>query len=160
MVVNPYTVTDSGYSGGVLLDSRADVEPGAGDVPTEPVSDLPCTDGTAGPFPCENVDLNGFLPIAALNAGASEDVLGDPVELNDIWGWADPRTGREYALVGKTHNIAINEQSGYAYAIGTNSAGRAAHRRHPRPAVARAGGLRVPGRLHARHAVRELRRAG
>jgi choice-of-anchor B domain-containing protein len=107
IVVNPYSVTDSGYSGGVLLESREDVAPGASDVPTEPVSNLDCTGGKAGPFPCSGVDLDGFLPNAVLNDGAAEDDMGDPVELNDIWGWTDPQTGREYALVGKTNGTAF-----------------------------------------------------
>ncbi len=107
VVVNPYQVTDSGYNGGVLLESREDVEPGASDVPTEPVSNLDCVDGKAGPFPCSGVDLDGFLPNAVLNDGEGTDAEGDPVELNDIWGWTDPQTGREYALVGKTTGTAF-----------------------------------------------------
>ena len=107
IVVNPYSVTNSGYDGGVLMESREDVEPGSADVPTEPVSNLDCRNGKAGPFPCKGVDLDGFLPNATLNDGEGEDSEGDPVELNDIWGWTDPQTGREYALVGKTTGTAF-----------------------------------------------------
>jgi choice-of-anchor B domain-containing protein len=28
------------------------------------------------------------------------------------WGWEDPATGREYAIVGRSHNIVINERDG------------------------------------------------
>jgi choice-of-anchor B domain-containing protein len=92
--VVPWSVTDSGYAGGAWIESRAKV---GGDVPQEPLSDQRCVDGTAGPFPCENVDLRSFLPLAEIGGG----------NLNDIWGWTDRRTGREYALVGKTSGTAF-----------------------------------------------------
>jgi len=56
---------------------------------------------------------------------------------NDIWGWTSPSNSREYALVGSTvedfeedalytgfgnaHNIVVNEETGYAYAVGTST---------------------------------------
>ena len=43
-----------------------------------------------GPFDCSNVDLVGHVPLADFDAE----------RLNDIWGWEDPETGKEYALVG------------------------------------------------------------
>jgi len=95
--VNPYTVTESGYLGGAYLETRADVGPGGGEVPTEPLSGLSCSDGLAGPFPCDGIDLEGFLPTSAIGGG----------ELNDIWGWTDPETGNEYALIGKTTGTAF-----------------------------------------------------
>jgi choice-of-anchor B domain-containing protein len=92
--VVPWSVTDSDYAGGAWIESRAKV---GGEVPQQPLSDQPCVDGTAGPFPCENVDLRSFLPLAEIGGG----------QLNDIWGWTDRRTGREYALVGKTSGTAF-----------------------------------------------------
>ena len=59
-----------------------------------------CKDGAAGQFDCSNVDLLSFVPVGAL--GGSEKVT-----LNDIWGWTDPETGREYALVGRTDGTAF-----------------------------------------------------
>ncbi len=59
-----------------------------------------CSEGRAGSFPCKNVDLLSFLPIVDL--GGSEFT-----RLNDIWGWTDPQTGREYALVGRTDGTAF-----------------------------------------------------
>lgn len=95
---NPYAVTDSGYDGSVRLDSRRDVGPGGGEgVPTEPVFDKTCQRGFAGPFPCRSVDLKSFLPHTEIGGGQG----------NDIWGWTDPRTGREYALVGKTNGTSF-----------------------------------------------------
>lgn len=58
---------------------------------------VPCVDGMASEFPCRNVDLLSHLAFPAIGGG-----LG-----NDIWGWADPETGREYALMGKTTGMAI-----------------------------------------------------
>jgi choice-of-anchor B domain-containing protein len=56
----------------------------------EPLGGTPCVGGMAGPYPCSNVDLMSFTPVAAMGCGAT----------NDIWGWTDPLTSREYALVG------------------------------------------------------------
>src|SRR5919106_2009052 len=92
--VVPWSVTDSDYAGGAWIESRAKV---GGDVPQQPLSGEACVDGTAGPFPCENVDLESFLPLAEIGGG----------QLNDIWGWTDPETGKEYALVGKTNGTAF-----------------------------------------------------
>jgi choice-of-anchor B domain-containing protein len=92
--VVPWDVTDSGYAGGAWIESRADV---GGDVPQEPLSNKNCVDGRAGPFPCRNVQLRSFLPLGSIGGG----------QLNDIWGWTDPQTGREYALVGKTSGTAF-----------------------------------------------------
>lgn len=48
-----------------------------------------CVDGMAGIFPCQNVDLAAFVPMAELGG----------VNGSDIWGWEDPLTGREYAIM-------------------------------------------------------------
>ncbi|MGH2782105.1 MAG: choice-of-anchor B family protein [Thermoleophilaceae bacterium] len=92
--VVPWDVTDSGYAGGAWVESRAQV---GGDVPQEPLSNTHCREGLAGPFPCKNVKLQSFMPLSTIGGG----------NLNDIWGWTDPKTGREYALVGKTSGTAF-----------------------------------------------------
>ncbi len=61
------------------------------------VTGVACVDGEAAGFPCHNVDLQAFLPLAAIGG----------TDLNDIWGWTDPETGHEYALVGKRSGMAI-----------------------------------------------------
>jgi choice-of-anchor B domain-containing protein len=61
------------------------------------VSDAACTDGLAGPFPCRDVDLMALLPHAEIGGGTG----------NDIWGWTDPDTGREYAIVGRSTGTAF-----------------------------------------------------
>jgi choice-of-anchor B domain-containing protein len=58
-------------------------------------SKVDCAEGEASAFPCRDVDLLSFLPVTAIGGGRG-------VETNDVWGWTDPQTGREYALVGMT----------------------------------------------------------
>ena len=54
-----------------------------------------CSDvGTVGGFDCSEVDLVSFLPVKDL--GGARGIM-----VNDIWGWTDPDTGIEYALVGR-----------------------------------------------------------
>jgi choice-of-anchor B domain-containing protein len=53
-----------------------------------------CADGEATAFACSDYDLVSFLPVADMGVPRG-------VNVNDIWGWADPDTGREYALVGR-----------------------------------------------------------
>ena len=49
------------------------------------------SDGVANEYECKNVDLLSFVPLLE---------LGSKGDANDIWGWTDPATKREYALVG------------------------------------------------------------
>ena len=51
----------------------------------------------AGPYPCRDIDLMAFLPHGEIGGGSG----------NDIWGWTDPVTGREYALVGRSSGTAF-----------------------------------------------------
>ena len=57
-----------------------------------------CVNGMAGEFPCENVNLLGNLSLAEIGGGE----IG-----NDIWGWTDPESGREIAIMGKTNGTAF-----------------------------------------------------
>ena len=59
--------------------------------------DTACTDGMAGTYPCNEVDLMAFLPYGEIGGGTG----------NDIWGWTDPLTGREYVLVGRSSGTAF-----------------------------------------------------
>ena len=61
---------------------------------------IDCEDGVAEGFDCDRVDLLGFLPREELGAGRG-------ARLNDVWGWTDPDTGREYALVGRMDGTAF-----------------------------------------------------
>ncbi|MBK8498230.1 MAG: choice-of-anchor B family protein [Flavobacteriales bacterium] len=51
----------------------------------------PCVNGFAGPYPCSNIDLLAQMSLAQ---------LGTVTNVADIWGWTDPLTGKEYAIVG------------------------------------------------------------
>ena len=66
--------------------------------------EIPCTDGATGPFDCSQVDLVAFVPLAALGAGPGAIV-------NDIWGWTDPETGTDWALVGRSDATAFVDLS-------------------------------------------------
>ena len=58
-----------------------------------------CTDGTAGGFACSHVELVAQL---------TPDEMGGPGEpLSDIWGWTDPESGTEYAIVGMYDGTAF-----------------------------------------------------
>ncbi len=60
-----------------------------------------CADeGQADLFECRQVDILSFLPVAAIGGGRGS-------ETNDVWGWTDPATRREYALVGRTDGTAF-----------------------------------------------------
>ncbi len=53
-----------------------------------------CEDGLAAIFGCDEVDLLSFV--------STEDLGGQRgVVVNDVWGWTDPETGDEWALVGR-----------------------------------------------------------
>jgi choice-of-anchor B domain-containing protein len=56
-----------------------------------------CRNGSAAGYPCHEVDLLSFLPLAEIGGGRG----------NDIWGWTNPDTGREYAIVGRSNGTAF-----------------------------------------------------
>lgn len=63
-----------------------------------------CIDGTVDQFDCEGVDLLSFLPI--------KDVGGERGTIvNDVWGWTDPETGKEYAIVGRSNGTSFVDVS-------------------------------------------------
>ncbi len=59
-----------------------------------------CTSGKASIFGCENVDMLSFLPVSDI--GGARGVV-----VNDLWGWTDPQTHHEYALVGRIDGTAF-----------------------------------------------------
>ncbi len=62
-----------------------------------------CTDGKIGPFDCDGIDLLAFIPGSMLKADG--DSRG--VRTNDNWGWTDPVTGREYAIIGRNDGTSF-----------------------------------------------------
>ncbi len=70
--------------------------------PTTPPTSLStgpaaCTDGSADDFACDGISLASRLPLDAMGGTAG----------NDIWGWHDAQTGREYALMGMSNGTAF-----------------------------------------------------
>ncbi len=59
-----------------------------------------CESGKAGTFDCDGVDLLSYMPMDSFGAAFNERV-------SDVWGWTDPETGHEYALLGRTGGAAI-----------------------------------------------------
>jgi choice-of-anchor B domain-containing protein len=65
---------------------------------------IPCTNGLAGDYQCNSLDLFAFL--------TPKDLSGiTKTELNDIWGWTDPTSGKEYALVGLQNGTSFVDVS-------------------------------------------------
>lgn len=64
-----------------------------------PPEEVSCQESAEG-FPCDRVYLLSHLTVAELGGDES-------TRLNDIWGWVDPETRREYALVGRTDGTAF-----------------------------------------------------
>ncbi len=60
-----------------------------------------CEGGFAGEFPCNRMTLLSSMSNADLNGTGA----------NDVWGWTDPLTGVEYALVGERQGLAIVDLS-------------------------------------------------
>lgn len=61
----------------------------------------PCVGGFAGTFPCDKVDLLAHMTMAQLGSTA-----GTP-NAADLWGWTDPLTQKEYAIVGINNGTAF-----------------------------------------------------
>jgi choice-of-anchor B domain-containing protein len=70
------------------------------------MSQTPCENGMAGDYPCNGVDLMSRITAQTLLA---EELEGS--WLNDIWGWTDAETGKEYALVGMTNGTSFVDVS-------------------------------------------------
>jgi choice-of-anchor B domain-containing protein len=102
------TGEDHGAGAAVILAREAGawrtaekVASAAESLPALTGSEVRCDGGTvADTFECADVDLLSFLPVKALGGDRG-------VALNDVWGWTDPETGREYALVGRVDGTSF-----------------------------------------------------
>jgi len=56
-----------------------------------------CTAGAAGNYSCNGISLRKRVSLAAMGGSSG----------NDIWGWVDPSTGTEYALVGMDNGVSF-----------------------------------------------------
>lgn len=91
---------------GIVLGCDSDgiiptgVDPPIGPDPVDPdIRAKPCTNGMAGIYPCGGIDLVSYL------TGEEIGLTGGIV--NDMWGWTDPVTGTEWALVGHQQGTAF-----------------------------------------------------
>ena len=59
-----------------------------------------CAEGEATVFGCSEVDLVAYMPVSQLGGARG-------VRTNDIWGWTDPETNRDYAIVGRSDGTSF-----------------------------------------------------
>ncbi|PCE66404.1 choice-of-anchor B family protein [Sediminicola luteus] len=81
------------YLGVLGCSSDDDSDTGNG-TPTE---GTPCENGMAGNFPCNGIDLRSQIALSDFSAASA----------NDIWGWKDPGSGKEYAIIGLDNGTAF-----------------------------------------------------
>ena len=62
--------------------------------------EIQCAEGEARGWACDRIDLVAFVPTHQM--GGSRGTMS-----NDIWGWTDPKTGHEYALVGRSDGTSF-----------------------------------------------------
>jgi len=72
--------------GGESHQEAEDASPDSPDV----ISGDACAEGQASSFACSHVELLSWVTRASLGYG----------QVNDVWGWTDPVTGVEYAILG------------------------------------------------------------
>jgi choice-of-anchor B domain-containing protein len=89
-------------SGGVSLNTLQSpyfsyIANTAADNSNAPKTAAPCVRGYAAGFPCKGIDLRSFVPLADLGV----------TFVNDIWGWTDPETRSDYALVGAIEGLSV-----------------------------------------------------
>ena len=63
-------------------------------------TEVRCEDGSASDWGCDGVDLVSFLPVSDIGGGPG-------ISLNDMWGWYDEETAREYAIVGRNDGTSF-----------------------------------------------------
>jgi choice-of-anchor B domain-containing protein len=64
----------------------------------------PCENGIADVYPCNGYDLMSYMSLDDLTP---EGINNINLAGNDSWGWTDPDTGKEYALVGLNSHTAF-----------------------------------------------------
>jgi choice-of-anchor B domain-containing protein len=66
------------------------------------LAQTPCEDGMAGNYPCQGIDLLSHISAKGLKAQEHQGIW-----LNDIWGWTDPDTNKEYAVIGMSNGTSF-----------------------------------------------------
>ena len=72
--------------------------------PDEPIYNVDCVNGMAGPFRCHQIDLKAFLPPDEWGGGPTSQYGGPG---NDVWGWTDPQTGAEWVIMGRADGTSF-----------------------------------------------------
>lgn len=67
----------------------------------------PCEDGMSGVYPCDKVDQLSFMPLSTFDAFSA----------NDLWGWTNPVTGREFVAFGLFEGTAFIDITSPAYPL-------------------------------------------
>ena len=68
---------------------------------TAVIADFGCEQGQANAFACSHVELLAWVTRSSLGLG----------QVNDVWGWTDPATGAEYAILGMYAGVAFVDLS-------------------------------------------------
>lgn len=79
--------------------AHAGQNPGVASSVNPSISAADCVNGSAGGFPCNKVDVLSHI--------ALDEFSSKPNRANDIWGFYDLNTEREYALIGLENGVAI-----------------------------------------------------
>lgn len=61
------------------------------------IAQTPCEGGSAGPYPCNGMDLMSRISLNDFNSDRG----------NDSWGWTDPQDNKEYAIMGLGNGAAF-----------------------------------------------------
>ncbi|HEU4680462.1 MAG TPA: choice-of-anchor B family protein [Gemmatimonadales bacterium] len=101
------------FEGAVLIYERAGtggqwrptgtaIDSNTGGLAASTGGEVRCETGKARGFECRDADLISFLPVSAI--GGKRGVM-----VNDIWGWTDSTSNREFALVGRVDGTSFVE---------------------------------------------------
>ena len=92
----------------VNFRGRGNNNGGGGGRSLQNTENVTCTNGFADTgteqYACSNLDLMSFIPLDQMSS-----CPGGSVEGNDIWGWTDSDSGREFALMGLTTGTSFVE---------------------------------------------------
>lgn len=107
--------TGIGFGGGgvVIFERNASgwaeqpmLTPALDELPTLVGEERRCnSQGKVEMFDCASTELTAFLPPSKLTHD------GHYIQMNDIWGWTDPRTNKEWALVGRRDGSTFVDMS-------------------------------------------------
>jgi hypothetical protein len=108
-VLNPYKLAAhaNGTSAELMKiqsDNMRRLTRGKGELQCDPDTNL-----IAGTFPCKNINLASYLTGQELGSpyASEEDPVYYSTWVSDIWGWVDPKNGKEYALVGMWDGTSV-----------------------------------------------------